>query len=251
MKREDIIRKCQGLLAKSKSGNEKEMLAAAEMLFAWMAKYRVEMSEIEVAEDASEGLHNHHEPGKYNETWRRTCYKAAAKMFMCNYYFVPMGMKDIGVYHHLVGAKHNLGVAVEMGKYFEATINRLANEAARSQNIDRDAHTTRHQFIRSFRLACANRVYSRVLEYVANAKAGTLLDPETGKNLPAMLSLYDEADIRYNDWLLVNKIELTNHSSRDKELSAAGRSLGRQAGEKISFSTQVTSGSSAHALPRS
>lgn len=233
----------------AKSGDENEMMNAARLLHAMMAKYQIDMTEIEVAESKAAGLENFVVDGKYNETWRRTCYEAAAKMFMCNYYFVPIGTKNVGVRHHIIGAKHNVSVAVEMGKYFEATINRLANEASKKQAIDREEHTSRHRFIRSFRLACVNRVYSRVLEFVNQAKSGKLLDPETGKNLPAMLSLYEEADLAYKYYLEEVGITITTHSNRDQQLSAEGRRLGRDAGERVSFSTQITTGSQSHALP--
>lgn len=249
MTREDIIRKCKGLLALSKSGNEAQMLAATEMLFTWMARYSVDMSELEKKEDAAAGFENFRDNGKYNESWRRTCYAAAAKMFMCNYYFVPIGTKSVGVVHHIVGAAHNVAVAVEIAKYFEATINRLANEAVRTQSIDKEEHTSRHRFIRTFRVSCANRVYARVTDYVAKAKAGTLVDPETGTTLPAMLNMYQQVEIAYEAWKEAHGMKITTHVDRDQQLSSEGRRLGRAAGDKVSFNTQVGERSSAFALP--
>lgn len=249
MTRDDIIRKCKGLLALSKSGNEAQMMAAAEKLFAWMAKYAIDMSEIEDKDNPGEGLQDSGEDGKYNESWRRTCYAAAAKMFMCQYYFVPIGTKSVGVVHHLVGQPHNVAVAAEIAKYFESTINRLANEAVRTQAIDKDEHTNRHRFIRTFRVACANRVFARVNEYVAQAKSGTLIDPESGTTLPAMLSLYEQMEAAYEAWKEAKGIKMTTHKDRDQNLSAAGRSLGRKAGDSISLNTQIGSRSSSFALP--
>lgn len=248
MTREDIIRKCQGLLALSQSGSEAEMLSAAAKLQAWLGKYQLSLSDIQQSDDPLNGFIDRRVDGKYNESWRRTCYSAAAKLFMCDYFFVSIGTKSVGVIHHIIGAEHNAVVAEEMGKYFENTINRLCNEAAR--RLSREEHTERHRFIRSFRLNAANRVYSRVLEYVKDAKAGRLIDTETGETLPAMLSIYDEADMLADLWLKENGYTIREVKSRDKIMSREGAALGRAAGAGISFSTQISSASAGHALPR-
>lgn len=249
--REAMLAKLRALLAVSRDpgASEGEVFNASQALHRILARYNIDMDEVTAAAEVL--IEPRRVPGKYNETWRKDCFQMAARMFMCNYVFKSQpGNKTAAVIHILIGEEHNTAVAAEMGAYFESSINRLANEAARTASLGEVGHTTRHQFIRSFRLSASDRLSSRIEEYINAAKAGTA-EYAPGENMPALLSLYERSDELYQRWLESQGIKITTVTSRDQQLSAAGRIAGRRAGDSISLSTQISDKSSAFALPSS
>lgn len=247
---ENLLRKARALLELARrGGTEAESRNAEEKLLALVAKYNLDMAEI-TADKSSAVITPTEVPGKYNETWRSHCYMAAAKMYMCNYFFRRVsGDKDCSVIHFIVGEEHNVAVAVEMGAYFEQAINRFANESAKTAvHLHGNEHTQRHRFIRSFRLSATVRLIERVNEYVRKAREGGIVDEDSGTTLPALASLYDRANALYEAWIKDQEMTLTSKASRDKQLSSAGRRAGREAGDKIALSGQISSGSSAGAF---
>lgn len=250
MNKEDVIRRCRAILSMAKGGTEHEMMNAAKLLQRLLLKHELSLADIEDKTADVDAVESERISGKYNETWRRTCFAAAAKLFMCGYHFETQPWdKNARVIHVVSGLPHNVAVAVEMAQYFEATISRLANEATRSADIEKDAHTTRHQFIRAFRLTAANRVYSRVLEYINLGKQG-LLEDESGECLPSTLTIYQQAESLIQEWYTSQGYEISTHNSRDQIKNREASRLGRAAGDSISFNSQVTAGkSSGYALP--
>lgn len=245
---ESILRRAKALNETAKrGGSEAEMTMAAEKLAALLGKYNLDPAVLE--SDQAVAVIVVAVTGKYNETWRRTCFNSAAELFYCNYYYAGGSW---GIRHSIVGEGHNVAVAVEMGQFFEATINRLANEATRNNPQFTDGHTNRHRFIRSFRLGAAQRLQQRVWDYTNQAKRGDLkITDDTGNELrlPALQTLYDRRDTLFQEFLIQNGINLGEGvKPRDQFLSGAGTHLGRLAGESISFTTQVTNSSSKYAL---
>jgi len=248
--RESLLRKAKALLELARNNdNEHQALAASEKVLAMAAKYSIDLEAL--ANEAGFELEDYAHLGKYNETWRITCYRSAAEMFMCNHYFSPRPhSKEARIVHHIVGAKHNVAVALEIGKYFETTINRLANDAARINNAAAGGHTHRHRYIRTFRLSAAERLAQRVREFIRKAKNGQLTD-EAGSQLPAMMSLYQQANDQFAEWCKKNNKVFSTHAAKDRAMSSAARSAGAAAGDKISLSTQIGAKSSTFALPSS
>jgi hypothetical protein len=242
--REGIIRKLLALRElMQRGGTEAESLNAAEKYATMAAKYNIELHELDDGDEVI--VEELQEPGKYNETWRKRCYGAAAEMYLCHYFWRSVkGKRDFSVKHCIVGEPHNVAVALEMGKFFEDTINRLGNDAARAnKHVTDRSHTDRHRFIRSFRISAADRLKLRVKDYVRRAKEGGLR-AEDGSQLPALVSLFDNSLEQYEAWKKANKIEIDSVSSRDQYLSDLGSALGNEAGKTISLSTQIKHGAS-------
>lgn len=249
---EALLRRARALHETAKrGGSEQEMLVAAEKLASLVARYNLDLSKI--VTDQQSVCMVKDVPGKYNETWRQSCYAAAASLFFSNYFYRAVGGKNVGIIHCIIGEEHNVEVAAEMGAFFEDTINRLANEASRQNKDLTVEHTSRHRFIRTFRLAAARRLQTRVDEHVNRAKQGKLVDPESNVTLPALRGLYDHQDDLYAAFLLANGIAPKARENRDQMLSRRGRALGTQAGDSISFTTQINEGGAASKfiLPRS
>jgi hypothetical protein len=250
---ESILRRARALNAMAKqAGSENEAMIAAEKLAAYLLQVNLDESLLE--DDHPVALISKKISAKYNETWRRSVYGSAAELFMCNYFYEETYQRSAPINHVLIGEEHNVAVATEMGEYFEATVNRLANEASRLNKDVTSDHTSRHRLIRSFRLAAAQRLRSRVYEYTRAARRGQLkVTDDTGNELrlPALQTLYERQEQLYQAYLKAHGIIFEAASvARDKQLSDLGVQLGRQAGDSISFTTQVGSGSRGHALPK-
>lgn len=243
--REDIIRKLLALRElMRRGGTEAESMNAAEKLATMAAKYNIELHELG-EDECGTTVEEQFAFGKYNETWRKHCYEAASKMYFCHYFYrrTPRH-REFAIKHCIVGEPHNVVVALEMGRFFEDTINRLGNEAARDNKHEVElSHTHRHRFIRSFRIAAADRLKTRVKEYVKRAQEGGL-KADDGSSLPALLDLYKTSGELFDAWLKANGFEITTRKTRDQYLSDLGASLGDAAGRSISLSSQVKGGAS-------
>ncbi len=251
MSREALIKKMKAVLEMARrGGTEAEQAMAAQRIAEMLTKYNIDLSEIDG--DASTSYDAENILGKYNETWRHACYQAAARMYMCRYMWKVQRGAQFAVTRILVGEPHNLAVATEMAAYFEDSINRLANDAAKNnKSVTGASHTSRHRFIRTFRLEAAERLKARVEVYVRDAMAGRIVDQETGTTLPATLSLYERQEELYQEWIKANGLRISEAApNRDMKLSDLGRELGRQAGDNISLSAQISS-SNNFALPSS
>lgn len=252
-RREDILKRLRALAAMENdpSASENEVMNAAALRAKLIAKYNIELSELEDDEDGV-FVDVTSVTGKYNETWRSECFTMAARMYMCNHFWRSRPWdKDARVEHNIVGEPHNVAVAVEMAQYFEACINRLANESVRGYKKGSLEHTERHRYIRTFRIAAAQRLRSRIDEYLNAAKKGDLPALEDGTKLPALLPLYERSMQLYEQWKEENGISPKGKESRDQQLSADGRAAGRAAGDRVSLNTQISEGSASasFALP--
>lgn len=237
---EDLLRKVRGLLALAERGaTEAERDSAERKLQALVSKYNLDLAAAR-GTDAST-MCEVEIKGKYNESWRKHCYAAAAKLYMCKYLFESVRGESYAAIHHLIGEAHNVAVAQEVGAYFEAAVNRLANEATRVEMAARpDAHTQRHQFIRSFRLSATHRLLERVEERLREAREGGVVDEDSGTTLPALASLYDLSEEACLAWIERQSYTVRDSAApRDQLLSGSGARQGRKAGDNISLSTQL------------
>lgn len=251
-KREELIVKAQKIWANVGAGASEQDMANAERAFMRLvAKHNLDEDEQRRAKTGPEEavlVDVTKVYGKYDETWRMNCYSVAARMFMCHYFFRRLKNNMQGaVQHNIIGEPHNVAVAVEMGAYFEASINRLGNEGARLNPDAKTSHTARHRYIRTFRLSAIDRVSARVTEYLEALKKGGVANDD-GTQLPALQSLFDRSQLLYDGWLEQQGMKVRSVEPKDKRLSRAGRSDGREAGNRVSLNTQVGEGSKKYAL---
>jgi hypothetical protein len=248
--RAKILERIRKLMALAeRAGTEEEADAANRAVHALLSRYNLDISE--VPDEQEDGVIE--EDGtieRYNESWRRTIMHGCAALYFCKYYYTDAYVKGVnsqrvqkGIKHCFVGRPHNVAVAKMMGQYLVGTVNRLANEAARKELVEKlggrnPSSTERGRFVNSFRLAAAGRLYSRLLQMKAKAMEGQTVDEE-GRNLPALRSLYESEEQAIKDWLDAKALKLVTRKSRASYGDKLGAVAGAKAGDNIGLNTQI------------
>lgn len=246
--KEKIIEKIKKLLALAQSANENEAALAAARAQEMLAKYNIEVQEVE--KEVSSNIGNEGVVFKYSAPWQRGLRKACANMYFCSYYFaddyeqVVRGKRVIYAKrekHFYVGEPHNRAIAILMSEYLIEAVRRLAKEGAKK--IPADERTT---YKNSFRLFAAKKLTARILDRIEELKAKSVKTSD-GTTLPALASMYDQALTKNKEWLDEN-IDLKYTTSRPQQISTQGMLDGSKAGNDISLDSQIGSDSGKTAL---
>ena len=127
-----------------------------------------------------------------------------------------------------------------MAVYLMTTIRRLANEGSMSVSPAR-----RTQYKRSFCLGAGVRVFNRIQARIKNTSESGVQGG--GTNLPALMSLYDQARTKAKEFLKARGAETTQRVMKANPRNEEGWEDGRRAGETISLDAQIGNG---HAVGR-
>jgi len=247
---EKVLAKVKKLLALSKSPNEAEALSAANKAQALLAEYNLSLSMVENIGEPEEFIIDQ---GTKTDSlpWRRAIANAVAQMYFCKYYFqylkVPTPTRACGYIrydiHNFAGARHNIDVAKSMFEYLNGTVDRLAKEGAgKVPTHEKSAYIT------SFRGACANRLYARIMERIAEAKRGGVVKTESGSNLPALANLYESTSRQLTAFINKEVGGLRSHKRTTSLNHGQGAMDGRDAGNRIGLDKQVGRSSAGHLL---
>jgi len=178
MDKQKIIDKVRKLLALSKGNDsEAEASAAAAKAQAMLAEYNLSLVDLEQVDFdvLMAGFH------AKTEHWVRHLMNAAAKLYLCEYFYSEGWIDGVPVdTHALIGAEHNIEVAKLMTQYLIGTVRRLAEEQVRTDKVPEHG---RKVFKESFCIGAVNRLQQRIKERMFAGDAQV-------SNLPAVLSLY-------------------------------------------------------------
>lgn len=229
--RKKMIDKVRKLLALATSANENEAALAAEKAQAILAEYNLDLSEVKsIDHDEDEDVEIMVGGVTSKRPWRRPLAQAVAQMYFCTYFYQGIGKKE---QHSFVGSKANTQVATMMFQYLSDTIHRLGNKEA--LKYPKSEHSRARV---AFKGAAALRVCVRIRERIAAAKAGQAKASD-GRNLPALLSLYDQ-------WKSKNDAHVAAHIGKLRERRSLVRGnhfaasiAGREAGDRIGLDLQV------------
>lgn len=205
-----IADKVRKLLAKANgTNNEAEAAAFAAKAQALMVEHNLQMSDVEMKEEALIGVEHLRFEFKDNYPWTRQLASAVAGYYMCGFYY--MGRTNTFV---LLGRPSRTEVAKMMFEYLFTTSRRLGRAYSNVGSI-------RNAFERGCGIGLANRL--RVL--TAKAKG----EPDKS-GLPA---LYQGAEAEIADFMNT----LRRKSSVSK--TGVGFHAGQSAANNVSLNTQV------------
>lgn len=243
--KEKVIERIRKLLALSTSANEHEAALAAERAQALLAQYNLSRSDVDRSEE-QEFVMDYDEVTD-SRPWRRGLATMVAQLYFCTYMFdwrkEPTTSRRCGYFrydvHIFIGARHNMEVAKLMFKYLYETVERLAASGAKDIPLkERSSYET------SFRTTCSARLCWRIREMIDNAKNGRAI--VDGKNLPALIHLYDKAEMELGEFMegksktVVPRGGLINHER--------GRNDGYKAGGEIGLNPQMDQTKVGHLL---
>lgn len=214
----DVTTRIQKLLALAGNNpNEHEAESAMRAALKLAAKHNIDLKKLadKSGNRIGEMLFESH-----GRPWERAVCQAVGELYFCGYLYVKLGKKTCR--HIFVGTEDNARVAAEISAWVAESIRRTGKREARGDT----------PFYNSFCAAAADRVYDRVEQMIAEAKAGELKDDETGKAL-VLASLYDQHHQANQDYIQnVHKPKTKNLrlSGSDEQGAAAGDAYGRTVG---------------------
>lgn len=158
-----------------------------------------------------------------------------ARLNFCKY--VVFGNKT----HMLIGDPVDAKVAQMLFEYLRDTINRLSNKTWLEQNGGQYGdRAQRGVFVRSFRVACTNRLCWRMHDLLEERIKGEAPKSD-GTNLPALANMYQlklgAADEKFKEQY--GDTTKKKKAYNPKSSSAMGQLLGDMAGQEISLDQQI------------
>lgn len=244
-----VMEKIAKLLALAGNNpSESEAAAAAEKAQALLAEYNLDVSDVRTAGKLGDNVFIVDDDLRTDSLpWRRTLAAMVGKLYFCEYFYTfkkehirtrkvrANGMPGYKRYdiHSFVGEKHNLAVAKMMFSYLNDTIERLSIEGSLNYPLNE-----RSRYRTSFKAACSNRLCWRINERIEAAKKGEV-KTESGTNLPALASLYDQTKAKLDNFISIKVGKLDSKAVRHTQSHFGGMTEGHIAGDKIGLDQQV------------
>lgn len=240
--RTKIAERVKKLLALATSPNENEAAAAAEKAQALLLEHSLTMADVQGGEDNEMVWDTEMRTDPY--PWRRPLGTMVGKLYLCQYLFstIPKTEKSSQDVHSFIGRRANVAVAKLMFSYLIDAIDRQAKEAARGLPPKEQS-----PFRVSFRAAAAQRVCSRIVVRIEEARHGGIIKREDGSRLPALVSLYEQAKSENTSFMndafenMGVNLPKVKDQKMATDLSVAGAMAGYEAGDKIGLDQQVGS----------
>jgi hypothetical protein len=221
-----IIERMKKLLAMSQdASSEHEAMIAARRLHALMSKHDISLSELEskeqdqVDEDGFKTI---------NLPYRRWIAQAIAELYYCKtYYITGGGLSKNHAQLMVVGKEHHRQIALVIIDQVLRLIDRLARQSCLEALGYRQS-----TYISSFQKGAAVAICDRCIDLVEAARAGTLVDEETGNTLPVLASLYDQEEQLIDQFL--ESMDFTKRKQpKTKPVNPFAVASGAEAGKQV------------------
>lgn len=226
----DRMRKLQAMARDGASTNE--AMIAARRLHALMIKHGI--TEIEIDDRPERYDTEFYEvSNKQSGVWGKWIAAAVSQLYFCQAYTESTGTN--GGYNVAVGGSDKFRpIALGMVKSVVTAVDQAAKTASK---FERAADVNGWAFICAFRKAAALEVASRCQELIGQAKAGELVDEESGCTLPAMTSQYDQEAAAVN--AMWSGIRFKRNNRRVKAGDASGSKAGTAFGKTVQLAQNI------------
>lgn len=227
---EKIVAKIKKLLAVANGnaeGGDHERDTAMKMALKMLAKHNLEMGDVSVV---AKELRGQQECWHDMCPWRRTVAGAMARMFFCEFYYIPVKDTRQKYKFVFVGLESNTITAMEMTNYVIKSVGKEAKKA-------RTAQMQTSKFETAFMNAAAIRVSHRTFEMQREAEKEQAAEA-TGTAL--VLANYYETEKQENQAFIADTIgTLKVVKSNLKNHDMAGTLAGDTYGKNISLNNQL------------
>jgi len=214
------------------TSSENEAMAAARRLHALLAQYG--SAALDIEDDGSDidkesYLVDHEKLGN----WSGWVVDAIAQLYFCkSYQYSTVGKGKERTRRHVVTGAANYRITAMI--MIRSVIDAIHHESKMASATDRPFGEDGWSFICSFRKGAGSRVHARCMELIALAKAGELVDEDTGRNLPVLLSMYEQNSMDIDQYFADQGIELgKSKQARSSANSMAGQASGRAFGNRV------------------
>lgn len=217
-------------LANDSAATEGERDNAMRMAHATMAKYNLDMAEVEAAGGGPTESRGTNTSTFFGRPWARLVASSMAKLFFCKYIYIPNSDAK-RIRHQFIGLESNATTAAEMTKYLVESILRESRSSARSAGQT-------SAWARSFAKGSANAIWSRVLGMIRNPN---LPDVSASRAL-VLVDRYKLEDAKNQELLetLYPKLK----AGRQGTAPGNGYLEGMTYGNTVNLNRQVTGGQS-------
>lgn len=231
---EQILKKVQKLLnlGNNQGATEGERDNAMRMAHGLLAKYNLDMADIEsAAEEARETKagepREEHTTTFYGRPWARNVCVSIAKLFFCHYLYTSH-KKATRVKHYFIGRHSNAITAALMAEFVVKSIMREGNKQKRSEYQG-------NAWLRSFCWGAAHRVGDRVNKLVAGED-----ESQEGTGTSLVLASYYETEKNANA-VMVKQLYPKTKTGRGGKGYSGGDAYhrGKAFGGTVSLNTQV------------
>jgi hypothetical protein len=221
-----IIERMKKLLAMSQdASSEHEAMIAARRLHALMSKHDISLSELENKEQDQvdeDGFKTANFP------YRRWISQAIAELYYCKTYYITHS--SLGKNYAMimvVGKAHHRQIALAMIGQVLRLVDRLAQQSCLEALGYRQS-----TYISSFQKGAAMIIFDRCADLVKAARAGTLVDEETGNTLPVLASLYDQ-EAKLIEQFLESMAFTKRKQAKTKPVNPFAVAAGAKAGKQV------------------
>ena len=225
-------------LANDAAASDGERDNALRMAYATLAKYNLEMSDVEGKPTGPQETRKEARVEAYGRPWAMSLAHAVGRLFFCEYYYIRSWNKD-QVFHCFVGKESNADSAAEVARVL---IESVFREAKRRMRAAGENVTWR----RSFCTGAMFKIQDRVRDLQASPMLENLKD-EDGEEIPTpeaerkstalvLVNLAVTEKEANKAWMAKHVGELKTAASRAKPtIKPEGYRAGRQFGESLSL----------------
>jgi hypothetical protein len=197
-------------------------------MFALLAKYNLELSEIPDSEPTKPDTAIKSETaGRPSSVWKQLLYAAVANLNFSECFTLRGSI-------YIVGTRANRIATFEMASYLIQTVEKLADEEAAKIPGDE-----RRRFRHSFSEGCANRICERLEQMRLAAQAGCMKADNPNSLLPALVDLYQSSRARVDDFITANFGKLHQRTHYASAGHDGGYVTGYNAGDRVGLHRQI------------
>ena len=222
----DKIRKLLAL-ARDKGATENEASNAMTMATALMAKYRIDQSELEVKSSITGSC-------MFGDwyLWAARVVGAAAELCAVRWSIHASGPDSFNAIN-FYGPELDMHMAADMFNY-------LLNEVEKAYKRDLPKGMTkaeRSEFRKTYKFACANRLWTRAGDIVQEMKRNDQAAKATGSRALVVAASFDQQLSEIEEWMKQQGMKLTHKAQKAKV--GSGTFAGHVAGDTININAKV------------
>lgn len=224
-------------LAQDAGASEGERDNAMRMVQATLAKYNLDIGQVDATQDTAEEKRGKHSAEFLGKPWCLQIAAAIGRLYFCHYYYSTLGGNKGPTQkakHTFVGRTSNVVTAQEMAEFVVTSVNREA------QRYQRSIYGSYSDY-RAFAQGAAERIRQRVHTLIEEASTKGVATTEEPGTALVLASLYKREIDANKGWLEAQGVKLSSGRSQSYAESSHARAAGRQYGSSVSLHRQVGS----------
>ena len=231
MSEDKIINRIKKMLALANdlAASEGERDNALRMAYNLMAKYNLDIAQVEAHGKKSEEPRINFQNDSWSWLWAKHVNQIVGRLFFCKYYF-GRSINGTQCEHHFIGRESNAMTAAVMADYI---VNSILKEGRKIGKQNTSPIT------RSFCVGAMHQLSRRVDQIIAE-KEKELQGSATPGTALVLASFYKSEQSENERWIAEHVGNLKTGKARASKVNGDAYAAGREFGDKINLSAQVS-----------